>query len=393
MLPTLELSLTTRNATALQPLLRRFEEEERVRVQVRLSASWDSAWSELVKIALYGEGPDLSEIGSTWVGDLAGMAALHPLSPGDVAALGGSEAFLPIAWAGGIPVGVSQVVAVPWLAGARVLYYRPALLERAGVNPAHAFDSIERLSHTLHQLHLHPVTTPWVVPTTRTHTTLLNVASWVWAKGGDFLGTDGREILFTRPEAVAGLRAYFALAARLAPHVQHLNGLQAESHFFWHEAAVTVGGPWMFNGYYASPQMAQIAAAPLPGVPFVGGSYLGIWKHSRRKEEALKLVRFLTRPDVQTAFGQQVGLLPTRLAALEQPPFTTEPFWQVAAEGLYRGRAFPVARLWGMVEDRITDLFCQLWRDLLAEPTANLDLLLKQHLAHLAHRLELALNR
>ena len=41
---------------------------------------WASAWDELMRIALYGQGPDVSEIGSTWLGTLVEMDALRPLT-------------------------------------------------------------------------------------------------------------------------------------------------------------------------------------------------------------------------------------------------------------------------------------------------------------------------
>ena len=52
----IELSIMAGTAAGVQPLLDRFEAEEHIRVRVRLLA-WDTAWSDLVKFALYSDGP------------------------------------------------------------------------------------------------------------------------------------------------------------------------------------------------------------------------------------------------------------------------------------------------------------------------------------------------
>ena len=83
----IEISIMASSAEGLQPLLDRFEAQENIRVRVRLLA-WDTAWSDLVKFGLYGDGPDVSEVGSTWLGDLVAMNALRPFADYEVAGLG-----------------------------------------------------------------------------------------------------------------------------------------------------------------------------------------------------------------------------------------------------------------------------------------------------------------
>ena len=83
----------------IQSLLDQFEAEHGLRVRLRLS-SWDTARSDLIKVALYGDRPDLSKIGSTWLGDLVALNALRPFDEDNVAALGSVPAFLPSAWHG-----------------------------------------------------------------------------------------------------------------------------------------------------------------------------------------------------------------------------------------------------------------------------------------------------
>src|SRR5690348_9355486 len=96
----LELSLMTESAAGIQPLLDQFEAEHGIHVRPRL-LSWDAGWNNLFQSALQGTGSDVSEIGSTWLGDLVGMNALQPFSEDAIAELGGADAFMPSAWRGG----------------------------------------------------------------------------------------------------------------------------------------------------------------------------------------------------------------------------------------------------------------------------------------------------
>jgi hypothetical protein len=54
-----------------------FESQYRVRVQPQNTA-WGGAWDELLHFALYGQGADVSEIGSTWLSSFIDMEAIRP---------------------------------------------------------------------------------------------------------------------------------------------------------------------------------------------------------------------------------------------------------------------------------------------------------------------------
>jgi multiple sugar transport system substrate-binding protein len=386
----LEFSVMAANEDGIRPLLEQFEAEQNIHVRLRLLA-WDSAWSMFVRAALYNDGPDVSEIGTTWIGDLVGMNGLRPFQAAEVAGLGRASAFIPVSWKTVFSYGDSNVWAIPWLAGARLLLYRHDLLERAGVDEQVAFQTNESLEKALHQLQACGVQVPWTVPTGYTHTSLLNCASWVWAAGGDFLSNDGRKTRFLEPESLAGLRAYFRLGRYIPPEARRLNGLEPDELFISNpDTAMTMSGPWLYCEAYqrlGEDLAGEIRLALPPGPSFVGGSNLVIWKYCRQPEAALKLIRFLTQKPAQVAYCQRVGLLPARVKALQEELFTADP-WQTAARGLASGRSFPTIRLWGLVEDRLTAVLNAIWNDVLAGQEQELDEILQRHLEPLAQRLD-----
>ena len=81
----------------LQTALAEFEARTRIHVRLRPIAS-QAALDELTKFAIYKKGPDVSQIGSTWLEGLADMDALRPFSAEEVKALGDPADFVPEAW-------------------------------------------------------------------------------------------------------------------------------------------------------------------------------------------------------------------------------------------------------------------------------------------------------
>jgi multiple sugar transport system substrate-binding protein len=406
---------------SIQPLLDEFEAEEDIHVRIR-SLSWDTGWNYLIKVGLYGDGPDVSEIGSTWLGDLIALNALHafdeqelnllgtagtgpPASPAAVQKAGvlppagtrppasPAAAFLPSAWMHARLLNETQTWAIPWLAGARLIFYRRALLENACVDVQTAFQDAGQFERTVRRLQERGVPVPWTVPTGSTHTTLLNVASWVWSAGGDFTTPDGKRTLFNHPQTREGIRAYFALGRYLASSVRHLNALEPDDQFLRDpDTAMTLSGSWLFGRLDPDLRAQTGVALPL-SAPFVGGSYLVLWKHSAQCEAALKLIRFLSQTAAQVTYGRRVGLLPAAVRALLAPPFSTDLLWQTAGRGLQVGRSFPVIRSWGLMEDRLSTALAELWAEVLADPDLDLDAAVAAKMEPLAKRLDLVLGQ
>jgi multiple sugar transport system substrate-binding protein len=145
--------------------------------------SWDTAWKEIINFSLHGGNPDISEIGSTWIGDLMGMSVLRPFAPHEVQKLKQSVNLFNLSWRSVTSQPDGVVWGIPWLAGARLLYYRKQIIADANISTMKGFSfksskpsdpAPERRQNTLVSAHR------------STHTTLMHVASWVWAAGGDF---------------------------------------------------------------------------------------------------------------------------------------------------------------------------------------------------------------
>ncbi|HSD85429.1 MAG TPA: extracellular solute-binding protein [Anaerolineae bacterium] len=389
----LELSVMAHSPTTeqdLQPILAKFEAQHHVAVKVRVF-SWETGWTELVKFALYGHGPDVSEIGSTWVSTLAATNALHPFGLREIAAVGGRYAFLHPSWQSCYLTGESEMWAVPWLANVRLVFYHADRLQQAGYGEPVLVRLTEQFERVLAQLQQAGEAVPLTLATQNTVNSLHNVAMWIWGAGGHFIGPAGKEIKFNEPAARTGLRAYFGLHRFIARAAQDLNDQESDRMFLQGRAALTISDPGLLHTAASSkvgPGMtSQIRTALPPGVPFVGGSNLVIWRHSRQEKLAFELVKYLTSQTTQTAYSTYARSLPVRLDALSSPPFSTDPLYKAIVEALKSGRSYQVNRLWGMVEERLVAELNQIWSELFADPGIDLDALLDQHLQPLAERL------
>ncbi|HEX2484484.1 MAG TPA: extracellular solute-binding protein, partial [Myxococcota bacterium] len=129
---TLELWAMGREGEAVRELLPAFEAREpgvRVRVQ---QVPWSAAHEKLLTAFVAGALPDLVQVGTTWIPELAALGALEPLD----ARLAAAEPALDRAdfFAGALDAASEGGVtwALPWYADTRLLFYRRDVFAAAG---------------------------------------------------------------------------------------------------------------------------------------------------------------------------------------------------------------------------------------------------------------------
>jgi len=114
------------------------------------------------------------------------------------------------------------------------------------------------------------------------------------------------------------------------------------------ELAAAIGE---FRRRLPAERQSDWAAAPLPGpdgpgASTAGGSSLVIFKGSRRKEAAWKLISFLSEPETMQRFHALTGDLPPRRSAWRAPALANDPPSQAFAQQLERVRAAPKIPEW-----------------------------------------------
>lgn len=391
----LELSLMGNPAklTDVQNLLAGFEQRRSLRVKVNYQG-WDSAWSGLVRNSIHGSAPAVSEIGTSWVPDLVGMNALYPLPASVIKAVGNESDYVPQSWKSCFLLGDLQMWSLPWISGARVIYYRKDLLAKAGLDPDTAFRSPEAMLDSVRQLQKAGIARPWITSTAASLNTFHLISSWIWAAGGDYISEDGRRLLFAEDKAIDGMAAFFALGNHMGSGLQEYSYDAAIDMFWRGDAAITMDGGWVYETqkFEANPEVLEnLGVALPPGPSYAGGSNLVIWTNTKDKGAAEELLLFMTEPESVMTMARVTGLSPARRSLLNAPEVIRRDFGKVMSQAIDTGRALPNHVFSAMLEDKLRYTFGNIWADVLKSPGGDLREMIAGHLLPLKERLELAI--
>jgi multiple sugar transport system substrate-binding protein len=355
--------------------------------------NWDAIWQELLNTGIYRRGPDLSEIGTTWLYSMISMNALHSFNDRETRQIGGSQAFLPGAWDNARFGSGKELFSVPFRVDVRMVHFWRDYLEGAGVEPETAFQTPAAFRKTLETLQK-KIPKPFAVAShVSDHNTVYDSASWVWANGGDFIDPEGKRVLFDQPTALEAFREYFELYRYIPTGNMHTADVL--KNFIDRNVAVITLGPWLRSNLKEQNRfdlLPKLGIASPPGPAFVGGSALAIWQHARYTDEAVELVSYLVSPEVQAEFIPLTGMLPASKAAWAMPQLKDDPLLSVFYEPLLHGRAFTRASIWGMIEHKLIAEMSQIWNEIFSTPDPEVEVIVKKHLVPLARRLNITLN-
>ncbi|MDR1997316.1 MAG: sugar ABC transporter substrate-binding protein [Candidatus Margulisbacteria bacterium] len=399
----------------LQQVLRPFlNKNPDIEIEI-VSLDWGSAWQKITTAATSKDAPDIVQLGTTWVGAVASMGAMQDVSA-NVAAGGGKNLFVDSAWATSGIIGSPEVISVPWIVDVRVMFYRTDVFRRLGLT-ARDVATWSDFEETLAKIKAANLTIdnkkiePLGITGKNDWNVIHNLVPWVWSGGGELLAADYRSSTVNSPDAQKGLLFYIDLIKKGFVPIQCLeqNSSQISSDFNNGHYAVIFDGPYQLKGMTTPPERGggggtfvakNFAVAPYPAGPggrysFCGGSNLAIFKSSRNKEAAWKVVQYLTMDDrAQVAYSQLTGFLPAKRAAFDNPYFTNDPFRNVFSDAVKMSKAYPCIPAWGPIETVVlTRRFGLMWSDVVKDPDGFGQFKLKQHLDAAKHEMDSMLER
>jgi multiple sugar transport system substrate-binding protein len=339
-----------REGEVVQTLMPAFERRNPgVRVDVQ-QLPWSAAHAKLVTGFAGGSLPDVCEVGNTWLPEFAALGALEPLD----ALVAASRVVRPAddfpgIWRTNVVDGV--LCGAPWYVDTRLLFYRRDLLAKAGFPAAPttwaqwmaAMQAVKGLAGDGGYPALLPL---------NEFEPLLTLAL---QQDDPLLRDGGGRGNFRSPGFRRALAFYGEVFQRgLAPLESSTQIGNLYDEFDRGSFAFYISGPWNLGEFRRRlpPTRQDIwMTAPMPGpagpgAGIAGGSSLAVFRGSRDKAAAWRLVEYLSQSQVQSRFSALTGDLSPRRDAWSAPPLAGDAKAAAFRDQLERVKPTPQVPEW-----------------------------------------------
>lgn len=316
-------------------------------VSVEVTAvPWDAAHDRLVTAIAGGEVPDVSLVGTTWMGEFATLGGLEP-TPDTI----DPAQFFEGAWDTTVVDGVSY--GVPWYVETRLIYYRTDLAEEGGFNQAPAnWDELTQLAEATveggaeYGISLQPG----------------GIGAWqtfmpfFWQAGGEIVDDENNFTLDS--EACTASLAYYDSFFEAGLSSSTVSDVPVEAQFADGTVGAFISGPWMIGivtDAGADPETWAVAHQPTEtaGTSFVGGGNLAVFEQSDNKDAAWAFVEYLSQPATQVTWYETVNDLPAARAAWDDEALAGDELLSAFGEQLDDAKSPPAIPTWEQVASAI----------------------------------------
>jgi multiple sugar transport system substrate-binding protein len=304
---------------------------------------WDAAHDRISNAIAAKEVPDVSLIGTTWMGEFASGGGLDP-TPANI----DPSIFFEGAWDTTVVDGVSY--GIPWYVETRLLYYRTDLAEASGATaPPANWDELKGLAEGYGTEGADPA----IALQAGGQGSWQTFMPFFWQAGGEILDESGNFTLDSDAcvEALTYYDSFFEEG--LAPTAALEPGA-LETGFASGEIGSFISGPWMIgivNDAGADPATWTVAHQPTEeaGTSFVGGGNISVFSDSENKTAAWAFVDYLSHPEVQVKWFQTINDLPSVQSAWDDPALADDPLLSAFGDQLADAKAPPAIATWEQV--------------------------------------------
>jgi multiple sugar transport system substrate-binding protein len=318
-----------------------------VKVQVT-AIPWDAAHDKFTTAITANKTPDVAMVGTTWMGEFAGMGALDP-TPGEV----DTSAFFDGAQKTTEVAGTS--FGVPWYVETRLVYYRTDLAKKAGITtPPTDWAGLKTMAKAMQD----KAGAKYGIGLQAGGTgSWQSIMPFAWSAGADLTKDGGKAYNFDSPEVLKASQYYQSfftdgIADKAAPATP-----TTEPDFASGKVPMFISGPWMMSAVEKAGGGAKFKAkydvfqipADKQSSSFVGGSNLVVFKNTKNRDSAWKLVNWLSDPKTQVKWYGMSTDLPAVKSAWQDPALTADPKLAVFGKQLETAQAPPTFPTWEQV--------------------------------------------
>lgn len=364
----------------MEAVVKPFEQKNGVKVNVEV-VGWDVQFDRIRNAAIAGEGPDVTQAGTTQVPFFAALGGFEDISK-RIEDIGGKAAYPDGVWQTTQVVGRDGTWALPWFTEARAIYYRKDVLEKAGVDEKTAFTDWDAFRTTLEKVKQvgeigGKKIEPFGSPGKKAFDLVHHVMPFVWDAGGAELTQDNKKSAIASPQAEQGLKFMADLISSGLYDKSQLerDGTQVENQFKGGRLAVWMGGPWVLGSVKRSDDenwvkvaRDNLGIAPMPAGPqgkgytFVGGSNLLMLKSSKNKDAAWALMKYMSQDQIQTDYAAKQGMFPSRLEP-QKVAGEADANYASFFKAIQQGRTYAPIPQWGQIENAYKARFANILED------------------------------
>lgn len=305
----------------LQPLLAEFEKQHPgIRVELE-RLTWSNGLDKILIASSTGTGPDICELGSTWVAQFINANRLVDLTEEFTETQQNYLMWEPL-------YGDSnRVFGAPWLIGTRILFYRKDWLTTHSF--PHPARTLEELKQQIKQLH-QPEKKVWGygLPVGEIETTWKGFLPFLWTLHGPILKGE-KESTLVASTALEAFNYYQELSQwSLVDKAKNLDQAFVQGKLAYH-----LSGPWLFKRIEKENPNLAYGLSIFPGkersslgTSFLGGEVLVLFRQKEKKREqaAKQLLHFLLqRKHLLEVCQSQSSLFPA-LKNLEETAYIQE---------------------------------------------------------------------
>ncbi|TDW19356.1 sugar ABC transporter substrate-binding protein [Kribbella kalugense] len=307
---------------------------------------WDAAHNKFTTAITANSVPDAAMVGTTWMGEFADLGALDPTPQGF-----DNSGFYPGALDTTKVAGTQY--GVPWYVETRLVFYRKDLAAKAGFStPPTDWDGLKAMAKAMkdkagakYGINLQP----------GGEGSWQTVMPFAWSAGANITGDDQKSFTFDTPEMQEGLKYYQSFFTEKLAGTD-LPPNQTEAQFVSGQVPMFISGPWMAGSVAKAGGAAikpNIGVFQLPknktATSFVGGSDFVVFKASKNKDSAWKLVKWLSDAKTQASWFKMSSDLPAVKSAWQDPSIASDPLLPVFGKQLDDAKAPPAIVNWEQV--------------------------------------------
>ncbi|WP_349408483.1 sugar ABC transporter substrate-binding protein [Pseudalkalibacillus sp. SCS-8] len=341
----------------LNEIAKKFEDEHpEIKVDVQ-AIPWENAHDKLLTAVASQKGPDVVQLGTTWVSEFADAGALVDLSEH----VKDHPEFAKENYFEGAAKTMEydgKIVGIPWYVETRVLFYRKDLLEQVGYTNAPSTwvelkDASQKLADRGDNYYGFDIDrNDQIMP-------------FIFAWQNDFEFDEEKQNLnLDSPAFTEAIQYYTSFFEEgLSSTSEGIDIVQA---FKDGVKPMFVSGPWMVNilneqapdlkdkwSIAILPKKEQVASS-------IGGSNFSIFSSSEKVEKSIEFISFMNEVDTQIEWFEMSNTLPSRVEAWEEPELKDNEMLATFGEQLKTAKSTPQIENWEVVGQELLNAIEQI---------------------------------